>query len=116
MSNYGTKETVEFLDFCFDLADATERSLEDDGKINLFDAPKYGRAMLGAPAAFGGIQLVPKELGDLQPDEREFVMDHARKRFDIPNDELEVLIENTLSSGWAFADNLRQIVTYKKAS
>lgn len=112
----GTKETIEFLDFAFDMADATQQSLASDGKINLMDVPNYIKVAFKAPAAFGGIELVPRELADFTDEERLEVLNHVSKRFDLPNDELEVLIENTLASAWSFAENLRKLITYKKAA
>lgn len=112
----GTKETIEFLDFAFDLADATQQSLASDGKINLFDVPNYIKVAFKAPAAFGGIELVPRELANFNEEERRFIIDHVNKRFDLPNDKLEGLIEKTLASAWAFAENLRDLIAFKKAA
>lgn len=112
----GTKETIEFLDFAFGLADATQKSLTADGKINLFDVPNYVAVSFKAPAAFAGIELVPKELASLSEEDRKEIITYFEQRFDLPNDELEVLIENTLAAGWAFAESLRAIIMYRKAA
>ncbi len=110
----GTKETIEFLDFAFGLADATQKSLASDGKINLFDVPNYVAVAFKAPAAFGGIENVPRELAELTDDERKEVIAYFEDRFDLPNDDLERLIENTLATGWAFAESIRAIIQFKK--
>jgi hypothetical protein len=114
MQKQSTKETIEFLDFAFGLADATKQSLASDGKINLFDVPNYVAVAFKAPAAFGGIELVPKELGQLKEEGRTEVLAYFENRFDLPNDELEALIERTLVTGWEFGESLRAIITYKK--
>lgn len=112
--NRTTKETIEFLDFAFDVADAVQASLNDDGKITLKDAPRFFGAIWKMPAAIGGLQEIPTELRDLEPEERAQVIAFAKKRFDLPDDELEVLIEATLESGWVFAQNIRDLVKYRK--
>jgi hypothetical protein len=92
---YGIKETKELLVFGFKLQKAISSSLED-GKINMItDAPKFLSALMSAPKAFGGINLVPKELADLNEEEREELMQLARDEFELSNKELEILIEDT---------------------
>lgn len=113
MSNT-TKETLEFLDFAFDTADAVQAAINDDGKITLKDAPKFFGPLWKMPAAIGGLQEIPKELADLTPDERAEILAFAKRRFDLPDDELEVLIEQTLESGWEFAESIRALITYRK--
>jgi len=109
-----TKETIEFLDFAFDVADAVQASLADDGKITLKDAPKFLNSIWKMPAAIGGMQDIPKELADLEPAERAEILAFAKRRFSLPDEELEVLIEQTLESGWGFAENIRDLVKYRK--
>jgi len=92
---YGINETKELLTFGFKLQKAITGSLKD-GKINMItDAPKFLSALLSAPKAFGGIGIVPKELADLSPEEKEELMDIARAEFELDNKDLEILIEDT---------------------
>ena len=114
MQDTQVKETTELLGFLFDLADATKASIQDDGKITFTDVPKFLAVAWKAPLAFGGIQEVPKELKELDAEGREAIMDYVRARFDLPDDQLEVLIEDTLSTGWQFAMTLKQLVSYRK--
>lgn len=93
---YGIVELKELLAFGFKLQKAILSSLED-GKVNvLIDAPKFLPALLAAPKAFGGINLVSRELLDLTDEERAELVAFVSDEFDISNDQLEFLIEDTL--------------------
>lgn len=91
----GIKELKELLAFGFKLQKAIA-SL-GDGKINVIvDAPKFLPALLSAPKAFGGIGLVLAEIKDLDEAEREELLAFVRDEFDLSDDRLEELIEDTL--------------------
>lgn len=90
------KESIELLEFVDDLAEAVIASKQDDGKINWKDAPKFLGVAWKAPAAIGGIQEVPAELSNHNPGGKEEVMAFLRERFDLEDDELELLYEDTV--------------------
>lgn len=113
MSN--AKDTIELIDGIFDLVDATDASLKDDGKITVTDAPKFFGFVMKLPAAVGGIQNVPRELSDLDDETREEVVSYFAKRFDLDNDTLELHIEDALRTGYAFAVSLGKLATRKAA-
>lgn len=93
---YGITELKELLAFGFKLQKAILSSLED-GKVNvLLDAPKFLPALLAAPKAFGGINQVLKEIGDLTDAERAELVEYVSTEFDLADDQLEYLIEDTL--------------------
>lgn len=93
---YGITELKELLAFGFKLQKAIMSSLED-GKVNvLMDAPKFLPALLAAPKAFGGVNLILKEIGDLSDEERAELVAYVSSEFDITDDQLEYLIEDTL--------------------
>ena len=94
-ANIGIQETKELLEFGFNLQDAVTKSLSD-GKINLLDAPKFLGVIRSAGSAFSGIQKIKAELADVSVSEKEELMAFARERFDLPNHQLEVLIEDTI--------------------
>ena len=108
------KETIELLEFLFDLGDATQASLADDGKISIGDAPKFFGVVWKAPVAIGGIQNVPKELSDLSEEGKAEVLAYVRQRFDLPDDELELLIEDTLQLGFSLAGNVSRWLKYSR--
>lgn len=93
----GITETKELLDFGFDLQEAISSSLSD-GKITLADAPTFFSTLMGSATAFGGIQKVTGELLDMDDTEKEELLSHVRSRFDLPDDVLEILIEDTIGS------------------
>jgi hypothetical protein len=111
-----TKETIELLDAVFGLADASQRSLEDDGKITIGDAGNFFGPALKLPAAIGGIQKVPSELAGLDGNGRQEVLDYFAKRFELPDDELEAHIESALQTGYQFAVSVIALARYRKAS
>lgn len=93
---YGITELKELLAFGFKLQKAILSSLED-GKVNvLVDAPKFLPALLAAPKAFGGINLILKEVGYMTDEGRTELVDFVSSEFDITDDQLEYLIEDTL--------------------
>ena len=94
-NNLTLKETKELLEFGFALQEGIVKSL-NDGKLNILDVPSFFKAALKAPAAIGGINLVGPELLDLQPEEKEALVVFAKEYIDLPDDELELLIEDTV--------------------
>jgi hypothetical protein len=92
---YGIKELKELLTFGFKLQKAI--AAVGDGKINVIvDAPKFLPALLAAPKAFGGIGIVLAEIKDLDEAERLELLAFVREEFDLSDDRLEELIEDTL--------------------
>lgn len=110
----GTKETIEAVDFLFDIADAIVSSTKDDGKITIGDAPKFLKIAIGAPKGIGGIQDVPKELTDLSEEELTEIVDHIKDRFDITDDGLEAAIEDILKSAGLLVLSIQKIYQLKK--
>lgn len=91
------KESLEVVEFLFELADAVQASKEDDGKVNWKDTPKFLAVAWKAPGAIGGIQEVPRELSVNNPGGKEEVLAYLRQRFDLPDDELEGLYEDSVT-------------------
>jgi len=93
---YGIKETKELLDFGFKLQDAIVAASED-GTVNFADLPTFFPPLMASPKAFGGIQGVGAELVNLDAAEKEELLAFARERFEIDDEGLEMLIEDTLA-------------------
>jgi len=110
------KETIELLDAVFGLADATQRSLQDDGKITIGDAGNFFSPVLKLPAAIGGAQNVPRELAQLTDEGRQEVLDYFAQRFDLKDDELEQHIEDALNTGTAFVISITRLAKHKRAA
>ncbi len=94
-ANIGIQETKELLEFGFNLQEAITKSLSD-GKINLLDVPKFLGVIKTAGSAFSGINKIKAELADIAVSEKQELIEFARERFDLPNNQLEILIEDTL--------------------
>lgn len=89
------KDTLEVLDFGFKTAEAVTASLAD-GKVNFFDLPNVLAPLTAAGAAVDNIQNVKKELTTLTPMGKSVVESFVTDRFDIPNDQVEILVEETI--------------------
>lgn len=95
---YGIKEIKELLAFGFKLQKAITASL-DDGKINVVtDAPKFLSALLAAPKAFGGMNTIMAEIRDLDEAERQELLTFVQEEFELADQNLEYLIEDTLDA------------------
>lgn len=91
----GIKDTLEVLEFGF----ATQRAISEalaDKKINIFDAPLALKPLLTASAAFEGFDKVKAELLNLDEAELNELKEFVQDRFDIADDEVEALIEETI--------------------
>jgi hypothetical protein len=98
MSNevLGIKETTEVLNFGFDLLEAIIKSLEDKKFSIVTDAPRFVPVIFSAAKAFSGIELVKEELKDITEEEQQELIAELKKRFDLKNDNVEILIEDVL--------------------
>ena len=92
---YDITETKEVLDFVFALVKTIEKSLED-GKIDYSDVMNLLPAFSKLGLAFKDIEMVPKELGDLDKEEADALKEYFAKNFDIANDKIEFYIEKAL--------------------
>ena len=94
---YGIKETKELLEFGFKLQGAIVDAAAD-GQVNLADAPLFFPPLMASVKAFGGIQGVSAELVNLDEVEKAELLDFVREKFDLPDDKLEMLIEDTIAA------------------
>lgn len=110
------KEAIDVLDFGFSLADAIQSSRED-GKVNWLDAPKFVPLIPKAIAAVKNIDEAYAEI--ISPEGRDEVLDYVIGRFDIEDDEAEVLVERTLAfvlEGVAIGENIAHFIKERKAA
>jgi hypothetical protein len=107
-----TKETKEALDFLFDLTDAIMDSLSD-GKVSIMDAPKFLKPFRTAGAGITGIQIIPKEIVDMDEDEWDDLAKHVAERFDLKNDQIENDIELVLKRAGQLALAIKAIYDKK---
>lgn len=97
MEARNVNELKELLAFGLSLGLAVEKSLADDGKISFSDVGKFYRPATKIPAAFAGIHLIPGELKDLGESERKELIDYVTTEFDIGNDRIEAVVEESLN-------------------
>lgn len=93
----GITQSSELLLWAFAFIKAFGASLAD-GKISFVDLPNFIGVMASSSAAFGGIESVFAELKDLSDEEKEEIMVLARAEFDLPDDQLELLIEDSFDA------------------
>lgn len=88
MSQYGTEQLTELMVFLAKFASTVKDAVDDDGKITLGDAAKFVELIFPLINAITGIQEVPKELGDLDPVEKEELIATIKANLDLyENDE-----------------------------
>lgn len=108
------KETTEMLDLVFKLTGALSSSLED-GKFQVItDAPKFIASAMAAPKAITGANLIPAELTSATEEDRQKLITFARERFDLPDDELEILIEDSLDEMLRLFRLAKRYASYRK--
>lgn len=86
------KETREMLSFIFKLIEAIKESGQD-GKITVADVPNFFGALVAAPSAITGANLILNELTTATEIEKQALFDWVAKEFSINNDKIEMYIE-----------------------
>jgi hypothetical protein len=88
----GIKETKEIIGFILKIANAFGLSLED-GKISLGDLTNFMEPVLEASDAIANADQIPLEICDLDAEERTELLAYAKETFDIPQDDIEEIVE-----------------------
>lgn len=113
MQSANLKELQEFVSFLFDLPDTYKKS-KADGHIDLRDLqyvlPLFGSAQRGIDGLGNPLQ----RWRALDPQEREIVKAQVRQRFDLPDDQLEELIERGFSVAIDAAELVADVVAYTR--
>jgi hypothetical protein len=90
------KELKEILVFGFSLQDAITRTLEDR-KVTWLDVFKFSSVVPTIKPAFENAGNPIERFKSLATDEKARLIEELKLGFDIPNDEVEELIEQTLN-------------------
>jgi len=90
------KEFNEILEAGFSLQEAITTSLAD-GKVTWTDTFNFSRFVTKLPAAIDGAEKVKDLFKNFSQTAKEKVFAYVAEKFDIPNDEKEVLIEETVN-------------------
>lgn len=88
---YGIEETTDVVEFLTSAANAVMEALNDDGKITLKDYPKFFAPATKIFPALTGIGQVPKELNDLQPEEKAELIQLVKDNLSL-NDNAEAIV------------------------
>ena len=104
----GIKETKEMIGFIVELGNGVGKSLED-GEWNVTDFVHFMDALMMAPAAFQGMNQIPAEFGDLSEAEIKELVDYVVEEFDIPQDQIEVVIERAIDIAWDIYELIKMI-------
>lgn len=92
------KETRELIALVLTSAKALGAAL-DDNKIDIKDALKLLPILRQIKPAFEGIAKIPEELKQLDQEQVKLLAQDFAKDFDLPNDQIEGLIEISLEIG-----------------
>lgn len=94
----GTKELGEMLKFVCALADGIGEAAKD-GSVTLGDAAHLIPLLYKLPSAADGIAEIPAEVADLSQDEVAALVAMIKDELDLPQDKLEMAIEDALEIG-----------------
>ncbi len=103
------KETKEVLLFFFMLGKAIEKSLANDGKITIVDAPNFFQLFLSIGPALQNIESAPLEIKGAGKEELEELKNFVKEEFDLSDDKLEDVVKEAFGLA---ADLYRFFSTY----
>lgn len=92
---FGTENLKKLIKFGCDLTSQIASSLEDGWSWH--DAFGFVDEVAAIPGVVKSFPAIKKELSELSPEERQDIYDYVKAEFDIPNDRLEVVVENSLA-------------------
>jgi hypothetical protein len=99
----GIQETKDLLRFVIDIAEAVDKSLEDND-FSVFDAANFVTAMLDAGSAFNNMSLIPKELADLTLEEANELYTYATTELNLSDEKVEETVKKMLEIGLKLYD------------
>ena len=95
------KETKEVLDFVISLGNAVGESARD-GEIDYSDVINFWEPISKISDAVYGSVDIPGEMSDLTSDQMAELVSYVKEKFDIPQENVEEIIEDSLSIGLSF--------------
>lgn len=111
---YGIKETKELLKFVLDLGMGLEQALADK-KMTFGDVGCFLVAFKDAVPAFAGINLVPKEMGNLSDAEIAELVTFVETEFHLNDQKIEHIVDMALSFGFKIYEMIEVFRGLKKA-
>lgn len=107
------RELKEVLDFGFSLQSAIADA-KADGKVNWLDMPKAIPVIGKAAKAINGTVDAVKDYKNLLPAQQAELFAYVEERLDLPDDQLENLIEDTILEVQHIFDLSNRWATYAK--
>lgn len=92
------KETKEVLDFVISLGNALGESMKD-GVVDYSDVMNFWEPISKISYAVEGSSDILGEVSDLTLDQMDDLVSHVKDNFDIPQDNIEEIIEESLTIG-----------------
>lgn len=97
------KELKDVVDFGLSIGMAVDKSLADDGKISLGDAGNLVDPIMKAPAAVMSAPKALDQLKALTPEGRLDLNSHVQAKFDIKDDKVEAVVEESINCALSVA-------------
>lgn len=92
---YGIENLKKLIKFGCDLTKQITTALGDGWQWT--DAFGFVDEIAAIPGIVKSFPAIQQELSELSPEERQELYDYLQEEFDIPNDRVEVFVENSLS-------------------
>ena len=93
---YGMDETKDVVKCGIELAEGIILSVEDD-KVTIGDAVHFAGFLTSLPAAIVGINMVPKQVGEMDAEEAEELRQFVIDEFGIPDEKAEEIGERGIA-------------------
>ena len=87
------KETKELFTFLFNIIEGV-KTANEDGTLTITDIPAFFNALVSAPAAVNGANLLINELITATPEEKTVFYNWIADKFNINNEKIELYVEN----------------------
>lgn len=113
MEKFGTANIKKVVKFACDFMKQTAYALED-GKFQWTEGLSFIDELVQIPGVIKAFPELRKEIADLSLEERKELHDYIMEEFDIPNDAVETVIENSLDFAMAAATLYEQWKALKK--
>ena len=109
----GIENVKKVVKFACDFTKQTAEALSD-GWQWLNDTPKFFDEMLQMPGVVKAFPDFKKEIAELSAEERDELHQYVKIEFDIPNDQVESFIEDSLAFGFSAISLYEKFKTLKK--
>lgn len=111
MNDDNFKELKEFVEFLFDLVNVYDKA-KADGKLSLTDLQYLPGLFFSAQSGFNHLGNPVERWKAMTEADRLALIELAKTRFDLPNDELEMLFERWFDAGLVIADLVHDTVAF----